>query len=48
MNCPYCSSSATTRLAKNTSLGYPAFQFALQDAKLVTQQEYFDILLAVR
>src|SRR6478672_2123918 len=28
MNCPYCSSSATTRLAKNTSLGYPVFRCA--------------------
>src|SRR5215216_5014490 len=26
MNCPYCSSSATTRLATNTSLGYPIFR----------------------
>src|SRR3954462_8343025 len=26
MNCPYCSSRATTRLARNTSLGYPTFR----------------------
>jgi putative transposase len=26
MNCPYCSSSATTRLVRNTSLGYPTFR----------------------
>ena len=25
MNCPYCSSYVTTRLARNTSLGYPTF-----------------------
>lgn len=26
MNCPYCSSSATTHLARNTSLGYRTFR----------------------
>lgn len=26
MNCPCCSSSATARLARNTSLGYPTFR----------------------
>ncbi len=26
MNCPHCSSCATTQLAGNTSLGYPTFR----------------------
>ena len=33
MNCPYCSSSATTELARNTQLGYRTFRCSLCKGK---------------